>query len=197
MAPPEEEEDESSPIPPASTRGSNPPEENESSATPSTSTTSSTSTTGGPHPPPILQCVPFPKPLELTGANNAQVWTYFSQVWQNYEIASQLNQHPANVRLATLLTCFGESAYTVYNSIKFDTEADKQKIDIVLTKLKDYCVGQTNEIYERYIFNRRIQEPNENIDSLLTALTTLSKDCNYGELRDSLIRDRIVFGIRD
>ena len=101
------------------------------------------------------------------------------------------------MRLATLLTCFGESAYTVYNSIKFDTEADKQKIDIVLTKLKDYCVGQTNEIYERYIFNRRIQEPNEDIDSLLTALTTLSKDCNYGELRDSLIRDRIVFGIRD
>ena len=31
----------------------------------------------------------------------------------------------------------------------------ENKIDVILEKLEKYCVGDTNEIYERYNFNGR------------------------------------------
>ena len=60
-----------------------------------------------------------------------------------------------------------------------------------------FCVGETNDIYKRYQFNKRDQESGKSIDSYVTSLRTLAKTCNYGSLLDSLIRDRIVVGIRD
>ena len=58
-------------------------------------------------------------------------------------------------------------------------------------------MGATNEIYERNRFNKRDQEAGESIESYVATLRSLAKSCNYCELTDSLIRDRIVVGIRE
>ena len=47
------------------------------------------------------------------------------------------------------------------------------------------------------IFNKRDQQSNETADAYYTALCTLAKTCNFGNLEDNLIRDRIVMGIKD
>ena len=80
---------------------------------------------------------------------------------------------------------------------EFANEDDKKDIDSVLQKLQRYCIGETNEIYERYQFNKRDKEPKESLDAYITALRTLAKSCNFGVLENSLIRDRIVIGVRD
>lgn len=54
-----------------------------------------------------------------------------------------------------------------------------------------------NEIFESARFNERFQKQGESIDEYLTALYTLCERCNYGALRDRLIRDRFVVGILD
>ena len=54
-----------------------------------------------------------------------------------------------------------------------------------------------NTIYERARFNQRAQNDSEPIDSFVTDLHTLSENCQCGSLKDELIRDRIVVGIRD
>jgi hypothetical protein len=43
----------------------------------------------------------------------------------------------------------------------------------------------------------RSQSSEETIDSYVTDLKHKAKDCEFGDLTDSLIRDRIVCGIRD
>ena len=58
-------------------------------------------------------------------------------------------------------------------------------------------MGNTNKIYERYLFNNRDQAVGESIDTYVAALRTLSKTCNYGQLTDNLVRDGIVVGILD
>jgi len=68
---------------------------------------------------------------------------------------------------------------------------------VVLQKLQRYCIGETNELCERYRFNKKDQEPNESLDASVTALRTLAKTCSFGVLENSLIRDRIVIGVRD
>ena len=69
---------------------------------------------------------------------------------------------------------------------------DKDDIDIVITKFKVYCVGQGNETFERYNFNMRVQQEGERVDAYVTALKTLAKTCNFGQLQDDLPKDRIA-----
>ena len=48
----------------------------------------------------------------------------------------------------------------------------------------------------RYVFNSRNQGEDESIDGYVAILRTLARTCNFCDcLKDSLIRDRIVFGV--
>lgn len=144
----------------------------------------------------VLQHVPFPSKLELSASSKKSDWELFEQVWCNYEISSRLNSHPKSVRTATLLTCFGPNALKIYNSLDL-AEHQKTDIDVVLKKMKEFCAGTVNETYERYLFNTRSQSTSETIDEFYASLLELSRNCGFGDLRDSLIRDRIVVGVRD
>ena len=146
--------------------------------------------------PAVLRNVPFPSKLETKG-NMASNWKRFRRMWSNYEIASRLVKQPKEERTATLLTCLGADALEIVDGLNFANDEERKDIDVVLEKLEVFCVGETNEIYERYQFNKRDQESGESIDSYVASLRTLAKTCNYGTLLDSLIRDRIVVGIRD
>lgn len=85
----------------------------------------------------------------------------------------------------------------MYDGLKFESEEDRKDIIKVLQVLGDFCFGQTNVFYERYTFNKREQEVNETIDSYVAALRTLVKTCKFEDLKEEMIRDRILLGIRD
>ena len=65
------------------------------------------------------------------------------------------------------------------------------------TSLDAFCNPRKNTIYERYVFFSRNQENGESIDHYVTVLKTMSNTCEFGDLKESLIRDRVVFGIQD
>ena len=52
-------------------------------------------------------------------------------------------------------------------------------------------------IIEHAKFNKHSQLPGEPVEQFVASLYNLAVDCNFGELKDKLIRDRIVVGIRD
>ena len=60
-----------------------------------------------------------------------------------------------------------------------------------------HFIPRRNVIFERARFNSRKQEQGEPVDVFITALYTLSERCNYGSLREEMIRDSIVVGIRN
>ena len=67
---------------------------------------------------------------------------------------------------------------------------------VVMSKMEKHCIGEVNEIYERYCFNKRYKLSIESVDIFVAELKTLAKTCNFCDcLRDGLIRDRIVLGI--
>ena len=66
-----------------------------------------------------------------------------------------------------------------------------------MEKFDAYCTPKKNITYERYIFNTRVQQANETVDQYVTELKNMATTCDYGELREGLIRDRIVIGISD
>ena len=62
---------------------------------------------------------------------------------------------------------------------------------------ESYCLGKMNIIYERYRFNNRNEDAGESIDTYGSNLRSLTDTCNFGTLKEEMIRDRIVCGVRD
>ncbi len=60
-----------------------------------------------------------------------------------------------------------------------------------------FCIPKRNVTYERHRFFMCMQRSGETIDQYVTELRHRSKTCEFGELTDSPIKDRIVCGIPD
>jgi len=67
----------------------------------------------------------------------------------------------------------------------------------VITAFGNFCVGAVNVTYERYVFKRRTQESGERFETFLSEVRRLARSCEFGAVEESMIRDRIVIGIRD
>ncbi|GFR99764.1 Pol polyprotein [Elysia marginata] len=66
-----------------------------------------------------------------------------------------------------------------------------------LVALDAYFNSKKNTIFARARFNRKVQQPRELVDSFIQDLHKLADECSYLTLKDELIRDRIVVGVRD
>ena len=138
-----------------------------------------------------------PEPLILTQGNVSQNWKRFKQKWGNYEIAIGIATKDDKIRVATLLTVIGDEALDVYNSFTWNNPADNGKIEKVLEQFEHFCEPRKNTIYERYMFFSRNQESGESIDKYVTVLKNMAENCEFAELKESLVRDRIVYGVSD
>lgn len=52
-----------------------------------------------------------------------------------------------------------------------------------------------NILLERYNFHQRCQQSGETLHSFITDVLELAKSCEFGDLWESFVRDRIVFGL--
>lgn len=143
--------------------------------------------------------LPPPPTLEIHSPNAAEKWKKFLLAWENYALATELPKKAEGVQVATLLTVIGEEAREVYSTFNdWDAEGDEKKIKPVLKKFGEYCEPRKNIPFERFKFNRRVQEPGETYDQYRTALRKLADGCDFEAITpEEILRDRLVFGIRD
>ena len=140
--------------------------------------------------------VPVPPKIELSG-NLANNWKQRKQVWSAYELVSRLNEQTDEYRVAAFIACIGPKALTIHNGLPFQSEAKKKNLAKILELWESYCLGKTNIIYERYRFDNCDQEAGESINTYAANLRSLSDRCNFGALKDEMIRDNIVCRVRD
>ncbi|KAK7105231.1 hypothetical protein V1264_016637 [Littorina saxatilis] len=134
-----------------------------------------------------------PPPLNVK--KGCEEWKLFKQMWQNYCIVSRLKDDDVPYSRALFLHTLGQEGLTVYNGLKLD---DNPTVKQIMDAFDDHFIGKRNETYERYVFNKRDQKPNENVEDYIATLRTLANTCNFCEcLKDTLLRDRIVLGIQD
>ena len=137
--------------------------------------------------------------LEIHDPLVAEKWKRFKRAWTNYSLATGLDKKDEAVQVATLLTVIGEEAQEVFSTFgDWAAEGDAAKIKPVLAKFDSYCEPRKNVPFERYRFNRRVQEPGETYDQYRTSLRKLADGCEFATITpDEILRDRLVFGIRD
>ena len=100
-----------------------------------------------------------------------------------------------DVQCAILLHVIGKEAMEIYNTFQFATDEDRTKLDVLKSKFEEYMNPRKNNVFERYRFREYKHQEGETIDQLITELKTRAKSCKFGDQYDSMIRDRIVFGV--
>ncbi|XP_055523186.1 uncharacterized protein K02A2.6-like [Wyeomyia smithii] len=118
----------------------------------------------------------------------------FKQSWENFVLAAKIGEKSDAVKVALLKNFLGTGAVKILNTLL--APENQNTPAAVLTALEGYCLPQSNETYERFLFNTATQNPNEDINQFVSKVRSLAATCNYGDLKDSLIRDRIVVGVR-
>lgn len=139
--------------------------------------------------------LPPPSGLQMTG-NLAENWKRFKQRFELYLTAVNADSKPDKVKSSIFLHIIGEDALSIYNSFEF-ADGENMKLQAIMAKFEEYCIPRRNVTYERHIFLTRKQQNGESIDQYATELRNLVKTCEFGELSESLIKDRIILGIPD
>ena len=142
-----------------------------------------------------MEMLNTPKAMTFTG-NVADNWKRFKQRFELYRLASGAHIKDDNMQVPLLLHVMGDEALEVYNSFSFDTEAAKNKYETVIEKFEEFCTPKKNVILERFYFNKASQETNEDFDHFVTRVKNLASTCEFSTLLNSLIRDRIVVGVK-
>ena len=91
---------------------------------------------------------PIPPQLSLSEPDSpTATWKTWQRQWKNYSIATGLKEKSEEVQAATLLTCLGPEALNVLDGLCPD-EDEQKKVDVVLEKFEEFCIGKTNETFE-------------------------------------------------
>jgi len=128
--------------------------------------------------------------------SNANEWPKWIRRFERFRIASSLDKQSEEYQVNTLLYTLGDEAEDILSVLPLSSD-QKEKCADVKQAFENHCVSKKNVIFECARFNRRNQEPRESAESFITAVHSLAEHCAFGALREELIRDRIVVGLRD
>ena len=138
-----------------------------------------------------------PSELDIDSLNLADERKEWKEAWELYRISSSLHEKDDAVQIVTIQSILGTKARRVLKTLP-NVPADILETTVagILTALEMYCVPRKNTTYERYAFRMTTQE-DRTIDVFVTDLRRRAEHCDFGALKDSLIRGQIVVGISD
>ena len=123
-------------------------------------------------------------------------WLKWKRRFEQFLSVSGLNEESEERRVSTLLYCLGRDADDVLTSTNIE-DGDRKKYSKVLDKFDTHFKVRRNVIYERARFNKRDQLEGESAEEYITTLYSLVETCDYGPLKEEMLRDRLVVGIRN
>ena len=126
-----------------------------------------------------------------------KILIFFLQKRNNYAFTTGLQEKPEKKKLATLLTIIGSEALERSPGVRSTGATDEKTTDAVLEKFKKFYKPRENIAYERLSLLTRKQNITENIDDFAKDLRILAEPCEYGTLKESLIKDAFVLGVND
>ena len=135
----------------------------------------------------------LPPALDLTDANLAETFHSRQRQVDFYLKASGASEKPEATQMAIILHCAGVQVQEVYEHFVFPYDADKDDPQKVLEKLAEYCSPRSNKVIETHRFwNMMYYEP---FDSFLTDLRSRANLCNFGDMKDRMLRYKIVLSV--
>ena len=133
----------------------------------------------------------FGNPSELPHA-----WKRWKEEITLYmDLAMDGREEKTKVKL--FLYTIGNQGREIYYTLPFSRGPTERSLKDVIDAFETHCNPKKNETVERYKFFIRVQEEGEPLEKFIVDLKILASTCNFTTLRESLVRDRIICGIRD
>ncbi|KAJ8875789.1 hypothetical protein PR048_023688 [Dryococelus australis] len=131
------------------------------------------------------------KPLAAFDFMSPLLWKQWKQRFSRYMLVLGYAEKMDVEKIDILLYLLGDTAEELWNNFLPQPNSYAEALNGFENNLQP-C----RNIFERLKFNSRVQGA-ETVDSFITSLHTSADSCEYGALRNKLIRERIVVGMKD
>lgn len=133
----------------------------------------------------------LPPELHLNTGNVSENFKTWKRQVEIYLRASGTTQLDNETQTATIINCGGEQLLKIYDNFTWDNTEDVNDPTTVFKKIEEYCNPRKNEVAESHKYwSVKLFAP---FDQFVTELRMRAKSCNFGQLEDRMIRDKIVF----
>ena len=136
----------------------------------------------------------------------SQVFSFDSNVSHSWKIwlkhfdfnlaAMEEDTKGDKIKTSIFLTCIGQKGREIYETFTFES-GDEMKLAPDLHKFLEYFNLGKNITILCHMFFAYKQQEGQNVHDFVTEVKKLSSECEFDNLQDSLIKDMIVYGIKD
>lgn len=146
--------------------------------------------------------LPLDRAQKESGQSLSNVWPSWYHGFKRYAVTTGLFLKDNNVQVNNLTNAMGSCADDILTTLRIDEDTIQYKT--LIGKVETFFKVRRNVLAERQKFNKRVQgrqedgrTVQESVEEFINSLYTLAETCEYGELKDELIRDRIIAGVKD
>ncbi|KRX13745.1 Transposon Ty3-I Gag-Pol polyprotein [Trichinella nelsoni] len=133
--------------------------------------------------------------FEEFDTSNPAGWEEYSERLVFFLEANSICEGPR--RLAVLCSVCGPKTYSIIKSLASPDPPSSKTFDEVMKLLRNHFMPRPSEVYQRFLYHRRLQQPGEGVAAYVAELRHLAQHCNFGETLESRLRDQLVCGLRD
>ena len=126
----------------------------------------------------------------------AENWRIFERDYDIFVEAAHSSKDK-KTRAYILLNLAGPEAIERERTFKYTEGESREDPDVLKEKYQQLRNPRKNVILERFRFNSRTQHNEETFDQFLADLKCRVSTCEFGELAEQTIRDRLVIGVNN
>lgn len=130
--------------------------------------------------------------MNMSG-NLASNWKFWRQKFENYIIATEIDKKPDKTQCAQLLHLIGDEGLRIYNTFDASEIID---LKTLLNKFEQHFLPRKNVEFERYKFFCRKQTEGESLEHYVTDLKNQALNCEFGTLKDDLVKSIFICGVQ-
>ncbi|XP_048059455.1 uncharacterized protein K02A2.6-like [Megalobrama amblycephala] len=124
---------------------------------------------------------------------NVEQWSSYTE---RFEYFLQANAIEGEKIVPTFLSVMGAKTFTLLRSLVQPAKPGEKTYAEIVAVLSAHFSPKPLVIAERFRFHKRNQEEGETVTMFVAALKKLSEHCEFGDVLNDTIRDRLVCGLR-
>lgn len=138
----------------------------------------------------------FTVQMSFAASNVAEQWRIFKrQLTYYFDSKFTSGQLTEKRRIGVLMTALGRDGVEILDSF-FDLP-DEPKYDDIVKKFDEYCNPKKNTVFERSVYFKMTQKPDQPVDMFILSLKKQAALCEFAaQEQEKLLRDVLVIGIR-
>jgi hypothetical protein len=128
-----------------------------------------------------------PMQLDFDAAGLASKWRRWKEEIELY-MDLVMDGKSEQTKTKLFLYLIGSKGREIYETMQFERPPQERTPQQVVATFEGYCNTKKNETVERYRFFSQIRKLNEPLEQFVTDLKLLAAGCNFGILKESLVR---------